>query len=449
MNFFLILLLHFSSITFTSLKLQIKFYKYRSFNIPNSYGLGSFVNYFIENIYSTEILIGEPPQKIHGFLNPDQSAFYLTNKTCLSKRLYNSEKSSNYKFIENKVYKYYSVFRFSDSLSFDNITNSETNKCTINNYEFFVDCNITEYLCCIVGTKLASIDTEIEDNLLSKLHKNKNIKSYYFSFDIKDTREDELLYTFGIEEKDINGYTFIKTSSYTSNKRQNLVWGLNFEKIIFENDIIYEDQLRAEFNINLGCILGSTAFKSVFNSFLRNNNIIEILSEYNQKYYIYEFDEKYYDKLKNFTIDFYQKELDFHFILNYQDLFFEKYGKIYCLIVFTLRETYFWKFGLPFFRKYKFIYNQDTKIIGFFNSNSNVDDMNNNNIINNNVNGDKKYFKINFKIIAVVVLFLIFIIVGMIFFGILIGKKMYRVRKNKTNELLELYDYNSKKDNNN
>ncbi len=32
----------------------------------------------------------------------------------------------------------------------------------------------------------------------------------------------------------------------------------------------------------------------------------------------------------------------------------------------------------------------------------------------------------------------------MIIIGILIGKKIYKVRKNKTNELLELYDYNSK-----
>ena len=36
----------------------------------------------------------------------------------------------------------------------------------------------------------------------------------------------------------------------------------------------------------------------------------------------------------------------------------------------------------------------------------------------------------------------------MIIFSILIGKKIYKVRKNKTNELLELYDYNSQKDKN-
>ena len=35
-----------------------------------------------------------------------------------------------------------------------------------------------------------------------------------------------------------------------------------------------------------------------------------------------------------------------------------------------------------------------------------------------------------------------------VFFGILIGKKLYKVRKTKTNELLELYDYNSKSDKN-
>ena len=44
------------------------------------------------------------------------------------------------------------------------------------------------------------------------------------------------------------------------------------------------------------------------------------------------------------------------------------------------------------------------------------------------------------KIIFVVILIIILIIIATLFFGFLISKKMYKVRKNKINELLELYN---------
>ena len=67
-----------------------------------SLSLDFFVNYFIENNYRTNILIGEPAQEIPGFLDAEQSGFFLTNWTCPSKRIYNYQKSSNFKLIEKK-----------------------------------------------------------------------------------------------------------------------------------------------------------------------------------------------------------------------------------------------------------------------------------------------------------------------------------------------------------
>jgi len=78
---------------------------------------------------------------------------------------------------------------------------------------------------------------------------------------------------------------------------------------------------------------------------------METIIEYNKKYYIYTFEDSAYDKLKNFSMDFYHKEFDFHFILNYKDLFYEKFKKIYFLIVFDYKENNYWKFGLPFLKK--------------------------------------------------------------------------------------------------
>ena len=91
-------------------------------------------------------------------------------------------------------------------------------------------------------------------------------------------------------------------------------------------------------------------------------------------------------------------------------------------------------------RKYHFIYNQDNKFLGFIKNDKE-------NEFNGKTNPENNNNKT--KIIFVVVLIIILIIIVTLFFGFLIGKKMYKVRKNKTNELLELYDYNSKSDNTN
>ena len=84
-------------------------------------------------------------------------------------------------------------------------------------------------------------------------------------------------------------------------------------------------------------------------------------------------------------------------------------------------------------KKYKFIYNQDIKFIGFINDKKGKS-------FNDNNNNDKTNLK---TIIIIIVLVLILVIIGTLLFGFLIGKKMYKVRKSKTNELLELYDYNA------
>lgn len=433
-------------------EIQIKFHKYYREDSSFFFNIESFIKYYIENKYITDILIGEPSQKISGFLNPEQSAFYLTNRSCLSKNYYYGEKSNNYKLIEKKSHNYLNIYSISDSLLFESKNNSINKEIKIDNYELFVDCELEEQLCFIIGTKLVSSGEEINDNLLNKLHKNKYIKSYYFTFEIDPKYENELKYIFDIDINGNNkGYTFIKTSSYIDVNKKNLVWGLNFDKLEVNNSTgLHGSELRAEFNINLGCIIGSNNFNELFKKILRQNNIMETRIQYSNKYYIYTFNDNYYEILKNFTLDFYHKELDFHFILNYKDLFVEKSDKIYCLIIFYYKEINYWKFGLPFLKKYSFIYNQDSKFLGFLNnnkknSNNNKVDINNSSNISNNTNN---YIQVKTKVILVVFLCFIFIIIGMVFFGILIGKKLYKVRKTKTNELLELYDYNSKSDKN-
>ena len=117
--------------------------------------------------------------------------------------------------------------------------------------------------------------------------------------------------------------------------------------------------------------------------------------------------------------------------------------------------------GLPFFKKYNFIYNIDSKLIGFHQSNNgiiysesnnsnNLTKIRDDNIKKNNINDSirNKMNKANLiKIIGIIFLSVLLLIIIILVIGIFIGKKLFETRKTKVNELLELYDYSSNQNN--
>ena len=84
-----------------------------------------------------------------------------------------------------------------------------------------------------------------------------------------------------------------------------------------------------------------------------------------------------------------------------------------------------WNLGKLFTLKYKFVFNQENKVIGFYTP---TDAPNN----NNEVLAKYKYIWIIVGIIAGLLLILV---------GYFIGKYIYQVRKKRANELLDEYDY--------
>ena len=140
-------------------KLQIKFQKFNS--LLSEFlerNITFFVDYFIENIYSTQIYLGEPSQKIIGFLNSEQSIFYLSNSntSCISKSFYNYEKSNNFKLIEKQIQNHYNLYHFLDSFLIENITNSESITSKIDDLEIILIGDFNQSLCVLFGTKLIS-----------------------------------------------------------------------------------------------------------------------------------------------------------------------------------------------------------------------------------------------------------------------------------------------------
>ena len=83
-----------------------------------------------------------------------------------------------------------------------------------------------------------------------------------------------------------------------------------------------------------------------------------------------------------------------------------------------------WSLGKIFTLKHKFIFNQDNKVIGFYKK----------------LKTEKDY-KLLIIIIIISVLSIILVIIG-----IIIGKILFKSRKKRANELLDIYDYSSKED---
>ena len=399
--------------------------------------LFEFIKNRVNNIYKTEILIGEPSQKITGFLNSDSHGFFLSTENCPERSFFEMEKSETFNIIKNNT-----KITFSDTLSFNSY--SRSNDIIIHNYTLYIDKHINEPLCFHIGTQLQRLG---EINLLTELHNHKYISTYYYYYKISSGDDIYLFFNVSMKEnKDMN-YKIIKPlSSYDYKTYQMLqTWGMEFENVFLNNETLYYSRERSivQFDINLNCIIGTFYFKESFNKFLRENKIYVKPLNYKNEYYVYFFEKNMegIDKIKNINIKFYHEETNYYFTFDYKDLFLEKSNGYYFLIVFEFDNKYKWKFGLPFFKKYKFIFNLDSKLMAFF-ENTNI-----NNNVNNNVKDQKikENKNVTLKVILIIILGFIFIVILVLIIGILIGKKFFGIRKTKVNELLELYDYTSNK----
>ena len=333
-----------------------------------------------------------------------------------------------------------------------NSTNN--NEIRINNFTIIVDNDIKSPQCFHIGTQLLIKSDEKETNIIDILHKKKLIKSYFYTYKIINDNELYLILDLNIDINNIN-YKFIKplTNRFYPNSPIYHKWGLIFEKIILNNyNYHYNENIKAEFDINYGCLLASSDFKEKFEKYLKDNEIYIEEKYVQRENYIYFFDKniKGIEKIKNIELIFYNRELNYNFTLNYNDLFLEKNNGFYFLVIFDYKTREEWKLGFPFFKKYNFIFNHDAKLLGFINQNKILNDdidniINDNNKtkirISNNFINDKNII----KIVLIIIFGLIALIIAILFFGVLIGKKIFGVRKTKVNELLELYDYSAKK----
>lgn len=185
----------------------------------------------------------------------------------------------------------------------------------------------------------------------------------------------------GIESPDIN----TDLGEYLWNLDISLVHYKNYEKKMITVNVDYYEMSKdiyvALLNPTYGLIKGPLSFRKLmkadfFDQYMKQN--ICSLSKVN-KLYFYSCDAKYKDTLKKKfpPINFYLLELEYTFVLEFDDLFYEKNGILFFLICHdsaSNEQSKFsqiseWVLGRPFFKKYQFSFDVEKKLVTFYKKN--------------------------------------------------------------------------------
>ena len=150
-------------------------------------------------------------------------------------------------------------------------------------------------------------------------------------------------------------------------------------------------------------------------------------------------------------IKFYSKDFDYTFELTKDELYYKKGKYIYLTVLYFNHLYNDWIVGQMFTSKYNFVFNTDTREIGFYKKVNNVihndnSDNNNNSDENNLINGENKV-----KMLTIIIIISSCILIIGIVIGLVIGIKFLKnKRKKRADELIDdEYEYTSKTEDNN
>ena len=424
--------------------------KYRSSNFQeNSIDKNDFMFRLLTDDLHFNLTIGSPPQIIPTIWNMNKYSFKIYSSS------YNSNKSFSYKEIKNFLYSFDEVkkailcvdnFYFTDenneiSSYMLNFINLENNK---NNYSF-------------VGLQLPDVITDDLLTFIKEMKKNDIIDKYIF-YILYNKDETKIENPNGkIFFGDYPHNTKILKDKYkmdnfyeikASSRNKLAYWDILFDEIYFNesqynkkyNNIKYK---QVELLGNMQLSIGTDEYLE----FIHNNffdkyielKICErktILDFTDYIYYICKKSNEF--NITEFpTLYFELKDINFNFSLNYNDVFFVHDEFIYFGIIFDsffkLKFNQRWKLGSALFKKYLFVFNQDSKTIGFYNNIINQKILE---PFNNEPKTDKNYLIIFLKIIAILALFIIILI----FFRIILN----HLRKWKGKPNSKTINYNNK-----
>ena len=411
------------------------------------------------NIY-INLDIGEPKQTIEVFLRSDIYDFYISQKPknnsnqsiispCIYEvgsdlnKFYDEKKSTTLEISNESIDQYPGLdvgYLSLDYLHFINDKNEKISK----QIPFILYPLTMRNTPGAIGLEVPLDEIDKEYNFIDKLKENNIINSYFWMINYTSDYEGNLIigeqpHIFdptNYKEEDLcQSYPFLEDTMYG--------WGLLFDKINFGN-FSFKQYHDSFFNYDINYIKGTIELELELDRYFNKSieNGICFKEKLNFFYGPYKFyycnKDKYKENIKSFPkIEFYQFEFNYTFELDYKDLFIEKDDKIILMIFFD-NALYDWILGRPFLKKYLFLMNQDTKIIGFYKkqNHSNDNDNNNNNKKSKDTNKDN-YFLLKVILIAIGLIILLIL-------GIVIGKYYFKNTKTHKNIIDEEYDYTAK-----
>ena len=422
-------------------------------------------NMLESNVY-INIKIGTPLQDIKIKININSDDFFIVRPDADFDRKYpkrngnyyfNQSLSSTFDYQEGKKGDIYFSHPHLSNYAQDNFIFSTINQkkeLYINNFKFLLAYQVRESQHGIIGLK-GFANIRGREDFLTSLKSYNLTKNYIWYLKYENSTNGNLIIgNFPHDDEYIKQNCndcvfqkkhFSKIYSNITEKSWLNQWGLNFKNIKIKEKDKYHNVLEecekckmAELDPNIGIIKGSKKYgeiieESLFKKYINQKvcfkdllNFYKNYEDYNYYYYYCNSSVKNELKKEFNPIIFEHREFKTNFTLDYDDLFFQEQEYIFFKIIFD--EYYNFIFGAPFISKYQFVFNSDTKEIGFYSKNiMNLDE--------NKINKNKDYTLL--KIFGIIVLGGLLIVIG-----ILIGKKLFgQKRKVKVNELEETFDY--------
>ena len=314
-----------------------------------------------------------------------------------------------------------------------------------------------------------NIDTNLDQtNIITQLKKKNYINEYIWT--LKYLVEDDGIIVLGTQPHYYENNTYLMSQycelNAIPNQSPETAWSFNIDEIRIkpkESNNIILSNAKIDLLVDRGLIIGTNEYKNkidelVFNDlinkkicFREETNFKDEEKGLNDIYIVYYCDRKLFignkytmqkSPFNSFPyLEFYLKEKNMTFTLTNDNLFHEIYNRSYFLVAFKKSENNnIWKLGEPFLSHYQITFDQDKKLIGFYNPS--MPKISNEDYIKerekeqneNNQKSDKK------KIIIIVVVCVIGAI-GLSIGAYFLGKKLNEIRKRRANELKDDFDY--------
>ena len=373
---------------------------------------------FLRKSLYTENLIGTPAQTININIFETTFSFYIGEKMCdkIPATYYKCSDSSSYiattGIIEDEYYG--EGFISQEFFSFYNSTNLKSN-ISSPKIKFFFKKNyrVTEaqQVCGDLGLKIKEtysdydstssfIETVKRINLIDgypwsyiffekdKNNKIKNINGISNEYIMKNY-EGVLILGESPHQYESNKYNESDLINVVAAKRAiDLYWDLIFKNIYFlqKNNTVFNlnVSMQASLDINLNYIIAPFwVFQNIteyfFKEYLNNNKCKlnqAIKDFYNSTYISCNKKDFNNNDIKKFpTIFFEHVNYNYTFNLNFNDLF-EEFNDSILFLIHSTDSNLYWNLGKIFLKKYKFVFNQNSKTIGFYKKNYNGQDEN-------------------------------------------------------------------------